>query len=191
MPNPSVKGRPAASRTPPLTSNVRHHLLHFYPAQQPYMNRALCIATVAALLSHMPFGWSQTLEERQRGQQFMYCGHLSMRLLRLRGQAEGSPDKYQEQEQRAYMRMLLTAGAYIPSSELNVQYSSASRTLDSDVQAAGDREKSEPGSTSRFLQQSYADCQRHEKAYGQEAFLRGVEKSRASAASSASSAASQ
>jgi hypothetical protein len=141
---------------------------------------------LAAVVPATP-AFAQTNDERQLGQKFLYCGHLTMRLLRLQEQAESKPGKYRDQEDRTYMRMLMTSGAYIPSAQLTAEYKSASERLSADVQAAATLDPSGSAATAKFLQRAYSECQAHEKAYGQAAFLQGAARARSEAAAESAS----
>src|SRR3954468_5616372 len=96
------------------------------------------IIICTALLSQMSSGNAQNSasNEVETGRKYLYCGGLTMRLLRVQGELESQPLKYQYQEKRTYELMLLMASAYLPSEGLKDDYLNQSNLLDEQIRKA-------------------------------------------------------
>jgi hypothetical protein len=104
-----------------------------------------CAALLILLLTPFTSAYSQEMSDLEKGREFMYCGRLNMLLLQSQGDVDGDQEKYKQQQKNTYTKMLMTAGAYLPSDTLNSEFSTASARLAKEVNDAAETDKVEKG----------------------------------------------
>jgi hypothetical protein len=123
----------------------------------------LCIALLTFLLTAVTSAYSQELSDLEKGREFMYCGRLNMLLLQSQGDVDGDQEEYKQQQKNSYAKMLMTAGAYLPSDTLNSEFSSATTRLAKEVNDVSETDKVDKGATGRLLKSRYEYCRRFEE----------------------------
>jgi hypothetical protein len=131
-----------------------------------------CAALLYFLLTPFTSAYSQEMSDLEKGREFMYCGRLNILLLQSQGDVDGDQEKYKEQRKTAYTKMLMTAGAYLPSDTLNSEFSTAAARLTKEVNDAAETDKVEKGATGRLLKSRYEYCRRFEEAHATDALAK-------------------
>jgi hypothetical protein len=131
-----------------------------------------CAASLILLLTPFTSAYSQEMSDLEKGREFMYCGRLNMLLLQSQGNVDGDQEKYKQQQKNTYTKMLMTAGAYLPSDTLNSEFSTASARLAKEVNGAAETDKVEKGATGRLLKSRYEYCRRFEEVHVKDALAK-------------------
>jgi hypothetical protein len=137
-------------------------------------SRKFVAIAMVAVAAQVTSAYAQAQQDKRLGRDFLYCGDLNLRLLKMQAKMLGEPEKYKEQEKAAYVKTMSIAGAHIPAEEMDKEVAEASAKLSAQIVQASRKEQDQPGHTGKFLQAQYENCVELEKAYGLEAFRRAV-----------------